>query len=655
MKAVADTIGKIFKTFLWGNSIALAWTWGIGLFFTVQLAIQFGLKALFIYASINAFGLTLFGLLSSLIARQYPIAEAFEAAFLSKAKNFKFAFLLYQFLALTLTVFCCLKYVTLPLGVLSVLVGATFIGAVIFLGEEFPIAKIKYSHFLMGIGIFCALRFLITGLPTEHNLINDLSASLPLINLNPYTGGIYYSAFWIPIIIGFLFGPWLDLQHWQRAIQIRKENLSVSASYIIGGLIFWCLLIANGLIALVAFRMSTNIPEISFAHSPSIDSSSLLYQVKNTITVTFKSLPEFHHLLNAYVVFICLATLSTLDSGYIAFKWYLSSLVKDSKNIVFSFIPVQLVSSPIPWLILTAVVATTTMHFSEVGKFVVRFDPSLEKFFRFELEYYLAFYASFFIMYAVTFIRSMLSKNPDRHFSMLKLLSTSLCSLSIFGIGYFGGNTIVMAIASLIPLVYGLFTHSKNSQPIIQAMPNTVINNENNLVSVNSNSQITPNYIIPAGAEPLPIQGCYKQGNWFVHSFIPTYQDTNSVGNIYFAMYAMWVGKTRELFFLHTTPGFDPKTSDFLILTRSFEHKFLREAREFDPVTIQVRICAYNRKFVTLEHQIFNHKNEMLGKGKQSLMFVSSKDYSLIDIPKNLYAGYIPFYTGKAEDVHIPA
>jgi hypothetical protein len=49
-------------------------------------------------------------------------------------------------------------------------------------------------------------------------------------------------AYSIPLLVGLLVGPWLDLQHWQRAIQIHRENTSIRTSYIFGGLIFFLLL-----------------------------------------------------------------------------------------------------------------------------------------------------------------------------------------------------------------------------------------------------------------------------------------------------------------------------------------------------------------------------------------------------------------------------
>ena len=66
-------------------------------------------------------------------------------------------------------------------------------------------------------------------------------------------------------------------------------------------------------------------------------------------------------------------------------------------------------------------------------------------------------------------------------------------------------------------------------------------------------------------------------GEWFVMQLVPTYDDTNSVGNVYFANYVRWVGKARELFFNVCMPDFDFATTRFYILTRSFSHDYRRE------------------------------------------------------------------------------
>ena len=105
----------------------------------------------------------------------------------------------------------------------------------------------------------------------------------------------------------------------------------------------------------------------------------------------------------------------------------------------------------------------------------------------------------------------------------------------------------------------------------------------------------------------------------------------------------MWVGKTRELFFNRVMPKFNLKETPFYILTRSFEHKFVRETREFETVSVKIRIAGYNRKFVTLEHEVYDSTGSLLGKGNQSLLFVSSSDYKMLDIPQDVVSAFLSY------------
>ncbi len=628
---------------MWGNSVALAWTWGIGLFFTVQTAVQMGFLALITYVSVNAFGLTMFGVINEFIARKFKTPADYENAFLNRAYKFKFGFLFYQFLAIALTIFACMKYVTLPLGILSILVAVMFLGAVIYLGEEFEIRRIKYSHLIIGIGVISLLIYIFT----SEFIQGYLPAAFNEPGVFSYDSKIEQYSMWLPIAGGFLFGPWLDYQHWQRAIQIRKENLNIASSYVVGGLIFWCFLMVNGILAIVAYENLTIVDQ-AFSSNVLIEKTEFIYSFKDIITQSL-SKSNLTGILNAYIGFVCLASLATFDSGYIATKWFITPLVNNSKSMVYTFVPQSLVKSPIPWFILAIVVATTTLHFSQIGHFIALFDPSLEKFFRFELEYYLAFYATFFVVYEITLARSMISKN-GLDYAPLTQFATATTSLAIFGIGYFAGNFILMGIAALIPVIYGLSAgkQAEKEIPELGISEDKVVENQpatQDEAIVTSSKVIYPaSANVEVGANGVAVyKSYYIHDQWFIHMFTPTYQDTNSVGNIYWAMYAMWVGKTRELMFDYCMPEFDPATSPFLILTKSFQHKFLREIKEFMPVTIHIKVKSFNRKFVTLEHKILDENQNVIGKGEQDLMFVASASYKLIDIPEEVLTAFLPF------------
>ncbi|MGA0854606.1 MAG: hypothetical protein ACO3RK_07310, partial [Luteolibacter sp.] len=92
--------------FFWGNSVALAWMWGLGLFFSVQVTFMFGLKGLLCFAIPNAAGLMLFGFLTHILARRQAGGRESLAIFFEKfSKPFRLIFYLYQLLAIGLTVF----------------------------------------------------------------------------------------------------------------------------------------------------------------------------------------------------------------------------------------------------------------------------------------------------------------------------------------------------------------------------------------------------------------------------------------------------------------------------------------------------------------------------------------------------------------------
>ena len=71
--------------------------------------------------------------------------------------------------------------------------------------------------------------------------------------------------------------------------------------------------------------------------------------------------------------------------------------------------------------------------------------------------------------------------------------------------------------------------------------------------------------------------------------------------------------------------------------------QLLSVACEFETVSVKIKIASYNRKFVTLEHEIFDSANKVLGHGKQSLLFVASSDYKLIDMPPEVTTAFMVY------------
>lgn len=611
---------------LWGNSVALSWMWGLGLFFSVQMTYMFGLQGLLMFAVPNAVGLALFGFLTQIVAKNHSGGQESLAIFFDKfSKPFRLILYIYQIVALSLTVFGLVNYLFVPLQLATGALFGLYLCLIVFVvlaagclfGEEFGIQKIKLGHAMMGGLLVVCIGTILFNLNPLMPSPFQWQAPFPA----EWTGPSFFG-YAIPLVIGLLVGPWLDLQHWQRAIQIHRENTSIRTSYLWGGSIFFLMLLFHGCLAYWVMTKTGRAPAVT----PALDGFKYAHDlVTQYFSTTFQPgsiMPM------AYYSFLAICALTTLDSGYIALKWFLGKNVEKSDNMLVSLIPKQILGSPIPTFFIVGLIT--------LGGILAKL----------ELEYFMVFYASFFVGYAALAIARCFVPNSQQPLPQIRMFSMASMSLAIFAFGYLRANTALLVLGSILPLAYviwlvvnadllrlvtekaGEVMEAASEIPAIKAITKTA--------TVVTSSDV----VAPHDHHAL---GGHFEDKWFVYSMIATYQDTNSVGNVYFGMYALFVGKTRELFFNTVMPDFDLKTTKFYILTRSFEHKFVRESREFDTITVKIRVADFNRKFCTLEHQIFGTDNELLGKGKQSLLFVSSKDYSLLDIPSEVYTAFMKY------------
>jgi acyl-CoA thioesterase FadM len=612
---------------LWGNSVALSWMWGLGLFFSVQMTFMFGLQGLLMFAIPNALGLMLFGFLTQSVAKRHSGGQESLAIFFDKfSKPFRLIFYIYQIVALTLTVFALVNYLFVPLklatgpllGLYLCLIVFVILAAGCLFGEEFGIQKIKLSHGLLGGLLLACVVTLLTGLDPLVPAAFEWTSPFQ----DQWRGARFYG-YAIPLVIGLLVGPWLDLQHWQRAIQIHREKTSIRASYFFGGSFFFLMLLFHGCLALWVMTLHGD----QFIASPGLDGFNYAHDL---ITHYFHQNPKIPGGLMplAYFSFLSICSLTTLDSGYIALKWFLGKNVENSENMLISLIPKQILGSPIPTFLIVGLIT--------LGGILADL----------ELEYFMVFYASFFVGYAALAIARCFVPNSQQPLPQIRMFSMASMSLAIFAFGYLKSDTTLLILGSILPLAYVLWlVFNADLLRVVTERAGEVIEAASEIPAIKA---ITKSVTIATGSDVIAPDdhhalGGHFEGKWFVYSLIATYADTNSVGNVYFGMYSMFVGKTRELFFNTAMPDFNLKTTKFFILTRSFEHKFVREAREFDTITVKIRVADFNRKFCTLEHQIFGSDNELLGKGKQSLLFVASKDYALLDIPSEVYTAFMKY------------
>jgi len=596
------------RSLIWSPTIALSWLWGLGFFYAIHITFIYGLPGFLAFALPNAIGLGLFGWGVDRFGSRFTL----DVDFGHLSARYSGILLAYQVMALAITLYAfAAGYLQPLLGSLAIpvmlLVGLLACAA----GHVLRIQDFKALHgAMLALGVAAALSALrLMPVFEPHHV--------------PTASGSRFYGLIMPLLVGFLLGPWLDLQQWQRALRIRQEGNSIAYAYAGGGALFFCLI---GINALFAADMPINAANVLH---PGIDA---VVEAQTVLAATMATIgPAATPAAWLFGIWAAIAVASTLDSAYVAIRWHLVRVSTGSNNVIFAVLPKTLVQTPL-WVLAAA-----------FGIAIIAYDVNLP------LTLMIAPFGSLFVGYSACLMLQTTRRVTTTHDSMLCFL-LGAGSAACTTVGYYAQLVPVMVIAPLLPL---LAVTQLLRQSTVATIGSPAVTSD---VSSwpQTRADLSTTYATGDTIKQLSSDGLSEQpavtwlsgrfeGKWFLYDVIPTYDDTNSVGNVYFANYVRWVGKTRELFFAKCVPDFDLKTTGFFILTRDFYHKFIRETREFEAVLVRIRVGKHNRKFVTLEHEIRGINGGLLGKGTQQLMFVDVTSHALIDVPVDMLRGFLPY------------
>lgn len=583
-----------FRSLLWAPTISLSWFWGLGFFYSIHVTLTYGWLGFVGFAAPNAFGLGMFGWIVGR-AKSSPdmIVKSFEGAYGGVV-------LLFQLACVAITVFGFIAYFWQPMyGAGAIVAVALFLLGGSAIGHGLTLNGIKWLHVATLVVAIIAATLSFFALSQTKT-----PWSIPLASFDNRFYGLA-----IPTLVGFLLGPWLDVQQWQRAAAIQREGGSVRLAYAAGALLFFGLLSINAVLAAAAGKVGTIISADNLPGSEAAVASAL---------ARFQNGP--FGIAGAYAIWTALALGTTIDSSYNATRWFLSTKQSRSVSAVLALIPPAIASSPL-WLIAGATAIAAAAYRANLS-----------------LMYMMLPFATLFVSSAACLLCEVLG--GKRYYDPTFCFLIGCSAAIVFLMGYVPPDSLFLIIAPLIALVGAL--------PSILG----VLRPGQTGVAVQTLLDGAPPSSATISLQSLGLVASQGfDGQWFVMQLMPTYDDTNSVGNIYFANYVRWVGKARELFFNICMPSFDLKTTQYYVLTRSFTHDFRMEAKEFEAITVRIRISSNNRKFVTLRHEIYSQAQEILGRGEQTLMFVDTTNGRPLDIPGEIIKGFLPYWP-KDSRVH---
>jgi len=115
------------------------------------------------------------------------------------------------------------------------------------------------------------------------------------------------------------------------------------------------------------------------------------------------------------------------------------------------------------------------------------------------------------------------------------------------------------------------------------------------------------------------------------------FEETNLVGNVYYANYVLWQGRCREMFLRDHVPGILQELTDGLALvTVRCACDYFAELFGLDEVAIRMRLGAVVQNRVTMLFEYWRVTNDgeaLVAKGEQQIACMRREGERLVPVP----------------------
>lgn len=101
------------------------------------------------------------------------------------------------------------------------------------------------------------------------------------------------------------------------------------------------------------------------------------------------------------------------------------------------------------------------------------------------------------------------------------------------------------------------------------------------------------------------------EGAYFEYRFTTTFEETNLVGNIYFANYVLWQGKCREMFLHEYCPEvIEEITNGLALITLDLSAQYISQLHAFDHVVMRMYLEAQSESRLLMSFEYFKEEED---------------------------------------------
>jgi enediyne biosynthesis thioesterase len=136
---------------------------------------------------------------------------------------------------------------------------------------------------------------------------------------------------------------------------------------------------------------------------------------------------------------------------------------------------------------------------------------------------------------------------------------------------------------------------------------------------------------------------------YFEYRHVVGLDETNVVGNVYFAHFVRWQGRCRELFLRERVPGLIAELGDGLkIFTLGCSCEYVAEVFAFDEIAIRMRLAELTQTQVafTFDYvRVRGEAEELVASGQQRVLCMRAGDDGLrpARVPQAFRQALTPF------------
>jgi enediyne core biosynthesis thioesterase len=139
---------------------------------------------------------------------------------------------------------------------------------------------------------------------------------------------------------------------------------------------------------------------------------------------------------------------------------------------------------------------------------------------------------------------------------------------------------------------------------------------------------------------------------YFEYRHVVGLEETNVVGNVYFAHFVRWQGRCREMFLAERAPGVIAELGDGLkIFTLASSCEYLAEVFAFDTLAIRMRLAELTQTQVafTFDYvRLRDEAEEPVASGQQRVLCMRAGESGMqpVRVPSCLRQALAPFQAG---------